>query len=92
MSLEVHQFACLSDNYGFLIRDEATGKTACRKNPKTGKYTICDRYLPEKAWSRLTKGQQQSTRAKKKRARRQYVPNAPSAKRAGQRARKEPLR
>ena len=33
MSLEVHQFACLSDNYGFLIRDEATGKTACIDTP-----------------------------------------------------------
>ena len=33
MPLEVHQFACLSDNYGFLIRDEATGKTACIDTP-----------------------------------------------------------
>lgn len=33
MSLSVHQFACLSDNYGFLIRDEATGKTACVDTP-----------------------------------------------------------
>ena len=33
MSLTVHQFPCLSDNYGFLIRDEATGKTACIDTP-----------------------------------------------------------
>jgi len=33
MSLVVRQFPCLSDNYGFLIRDEATGKTACIDTP-----------------------------------------------------------
>jgi hydroxyacylglutathione hydrolase len=33
MPLNVHQFACLSDNYGFLIRDEASGKTACIDTP-----------------------------------------------------------
>lgn len=33
MPLTVHQFACLSDNYGFLARDEATGKTACIDTP-----------------------------------------------------------
>lgn len=33
MPLAVHQFSCLSDNYGFLIRDEATGKTACIDTP-----------------------------------------------------------
>ena len=31
--LTVHQFACLSDNYGFLARDEATGKTAAIDTP-----------------------------------------------------------
>lgn len=31
--LTVHQFACLSDNYGFLIRDEATGRTAAVDTP-----------------------------------------------------------
>ncbi len=35
MPLTVHQFACLSDNYGFLIRDEASGKTACIDTPET---------------------------------------------------------
>jgi len=33
MPLKVHQFPCLSDNYGFLIRDEATGRTACVDTP-----------------------------------------------------------
>ncbi len=33
MSITVHQFACLSDNYGFLVRDDATGKTACIDTP-----------------------------------------------------------
>ena len=36
MPLTVHQFPCLSDNYGFLIRDEATGKTACIDTPDAG--------------------------------------------------------
>lgn len=33
MPLSVHQFACLSDNYGFLVRDEASGRTACIDTP-----------------------------------------------------------
>jgi len=33
MPLIVHQFPCLSDNYGFLIRDEASGKTATIDTP-----------------------------------------------------------
>ena len=33
MSLTVHQFACLQDNYGFLARDEATGRCACIDTP-----------------------------------------------------------
>lgn len=33
MSLTVHQFACLSDNYGFLVRDDATGRTATIDTP-----------------------------------------------------------
>ena len=36
MTLVVRQFPCLSDNYGFLIRDEATGKTACIDTPDAG--------------------------------------------------------
>src|SRR5947209_5825201 len=33
MPLTVHQFPCLSDNYGFLARDEATGLAACIDTP-----------------------------------------------------------
>lgn len=33
MTLEVRQFACLSDNYGFLVRDAASGRTACVDTP-----------------------------------------------------------
>jgi hydroxyacylglutathione hydrolase len=36
MPLTVRQFPCLSDNYGFLIRDEASGKTACVDTPDAG--------------------------------------------------------
>src|SRR5579862_8716424 len=34
MPLIVRQFPCLSDNYGFLARDEASGKTACIDTPE----------------------------------------------------------
>ena len=33
MPLQVHQFPCLNDNYGFLIRDEATGRVGCVDTP-----------------------------------------------------------
>lgn len=33
MALLVRQFPCLQDNYGFLLRDEATGKVACVDTP-----------------------------------------------------------
>lgn len=33
MSVTVHQFPCLADNYGFLVRDDATGKVACVDTP-----------------------------------------------------------
>jgi hydroxyacylglutathione hydrolase len=33
MPLTVRQFPCLADNYGFLIRDEASGKTGCIDTP-----------------------------------------------------------
>ncbi|MDB5498380.1 MAG: hydroxyacylglutathione hydrolase [Phenylobacterium sp.] len=36
MPLTVHQFPCLSDNYGFLARDDATGLTACIDTPDAG--------------------------------------------------------
>ncbi len=33
MSVIIHQFPCLSDNYGFLVRDDATGQAACIDTP-----------------------------------------------------------
>ena len=33
MTITVVQFACLEDNYGFLLRDNATGETACIDTP-----------------------------------------------------------
>lgn len=36
MSLSVRQFACLSDNYGFILRDDASGVTACIDTPDAG--------------------------------------------------------
>jgi len=36
MTLTVRQFPCLSDNYGFLVRDEASGRTACVDTPDAG--------------------------------------------------------
>lgn len=47
MPLEVHQFACLSDNYGFLVRDQATGKTACIDTPEAAAVL---RELDELGW------------------------------------------
>ena len=38
MPLEVHQFACLSDNYGFLVHDPASGETACIDTPDAAAY------------------------------------------------------
>ncbi|MBV8593540.1 MAG: hydroxyacylglutathione hydrolase, partial [Caulobacteraceae bacterium] len=36
MSVEIRQFACLADNYGFLVRDAATGATATIDTPDPG--------------------------------------------------------
>src|SRR5512146_3410558 len=36
MALTVHQFPCLSDNYGFLIRDAESGLAACIDTPEAG--------------------------------------------------------
>ncbi|MDP3749402.1 MAG: hydroxyacylglutathione hydrolase [Phenylobacterium sp.] len=33
MTITVHQFPCLSDNYGFLVRDDASGLAACIDTP-----------------------------------------------------------
>ena len=38
MTLEVHQFPCLSDNYGFLLHDPASGETTCIDTPDAAAY------------------------------------------------------
>ncbi|HLV07445.1 MAG TPA: hydroxyacylglutathione hydrolase [Croceibacterium sp.] len=38
MSLQVHQFPCLTDNYGFLLHDPASGETACIDTPDADAY------------------------------------------------------
>jgi hydroxyacylglutathione hydrolase len=38
LNLEVHQFPCLSDNYGFLLHDPDSGETACIDTPDAGVY------------------------------------------------------
>jgi hypothetical protein len=65
----------------------ASGKKACKKG-SSGKYTVCDRYLPAKAWDKLSPQAKAATQKTKRRAKRQYVRNAPKAKAAGQKARK----
>ena len=36
--IEIHQFPCLSDNYGFLVHDPASGETACIDTPDAAAY------------------------------------------------------
>ena len=38
MTLTVHQFACLSDNYGYLLHDSASGETVCIDTPEAEPY------------------------------------------------------
>lgn len=38
MTLEVDQFPCLSDNYGFLLHDPDSGETACIDTPDADEY------------------------------------------------------
>ncbi|HYD23966.1 MAG TPA: hydroxyacylglutathione hydrolase [Croceibacterium sp.] len=45
--LEVHQFPCLSDNYGFLLHDPASGETACIDTPDA---PACLREAAAKGW------------------------------------------
>ena len=45
--LEIHQFACLSDNYGFLIHDPASGETAAIDTPDGAEYL---RQAEAKGW------------------------------------------
>jgi hydroxyacylglutathione hydrolase len=48
MPLTVHQFPCLSDNYGFLAHDEGTGQTACIDTPEVAPILAA---LKEKGWT-----------------------------------------
>jgi hydroxyacylglutathione hydrolase len=36
--IEVHQFPCLSDNYGYLVHDRASGETVCIDTPDATRY------------------------------------------------------
>ena len=36
--IQIHQFPCLSDNYGFLIHDPVSGDTACIDTPDAAEY------------------------------------------------------
>ncbi len=38
MPLQIHQFPCLSDNYGYLLHDPASGETACIDTPDAAEY------------------------------------------------------
>ena len=45
--LEIHQFPCLSDNYGFLLHDPASGETAAIDTPDGAEYL---RQAEAKGW------------------------------------------
>lgn len=45
--IEVHQFPCLSDNYGFLLHDSESQETACIDTPDAEEYL---RQSREKGW------------------------------------------
>lgn len=36
--IEIHQFPCLSDNYGYLVHDPVSGETACIDTPDAEEY------------------------------------------------------
>lgn len=38
MTLQVHQFPCLSDNYGYLLHDPTSGETVCIDTPDAEEY------------------------------------------------------
>ena len=48
MPLQVHQFPCLSDNYGYLLHDPASGETACIDTPDAEVYL---READSKGWA-----------------------------------------
>ena len=37
MTLDVHAFPCRSDNYGYLVRDRASGRTGAVDAPDAGR-------------------------------------------------------
>lgn len=45
--LEVHQFPCLSDNYGYLLHDSESGETVCIDTPDAQEYL---RQAAHKGW------------------------------------------
>lgn len=45
--LEVHQFPCLSDNYGYLLHDTESGETVCIDTPDADEYL---RQAARKGW------------------------------------------
>jgi len=45
--LQVHQFPCLSDNYGYLVHDPASGQTTCMDTPDAA---ACLREAEAKGW------------------------------------------
>jgi len=48
MTLQIHMFPCLNDNYGFLIHNPDTGETACIDTPEVDKIVLA---LEEKGWT-----------------------------------------
>ena len=48
MSLQIHQFPCLSDNYGYLLHDPVSGQTACIDTPDA---EACLREADAKGWA-----------------------------------------
>ena len=48
MTMRVHQFLCLTDNYGVLVHDSATGSTASIDAPEAGPIFAA---LAEKGWT-----------------------------------------
>lgn len=66
----------------------ADGKPA--KREVAGK-EVYDRYLPKKAWNKLSKAQKAATRRKKREAEGQFVPNTKKAAAAGAAVRQEAM-
>jgi len=48
MTMSVHQYLCLTDNYGALVHDSTTGATACIDVPEAG---ATFRALSERGWN-----------------------------------------